>query len=69
MTQTGQIWRNLFQNYLNGLREKEANNNSKLIFPRYKYMKKTSKRNDQTEKDLIKRKKSYSKLIKCRNPS
>lgn len=36
---------------------------------RCKYMKKTSKRSDQTEKDLIKRKRSYSKLIKLLNPS
>lgn len=32
-------------------------------------MKKTSERNDQTEKDSIKRRRSYSKLIKLLNPS
>lgn len=59
----------LFWTHLNSLREKEATCNSMLIFPRCKYMKKTSKRSDQTEKDLIKKKRSYSKLFRLLNPS
>lgn len=58
-----------FWTHLNSLREKEASSNSMLIFPRCKYMKKTSKRSDQTEKDLIKKKRSYSKLFRLLNPS